>query len=189
MSNNEEKPLFEGKITGFDIMPKGKGAVVHFTDNPVEAGEVTYKELSHKVYRKPSENLSTMLRALLGHAIYYNGWSFGKLTDKELKSRKVVDMPEFKDYAFKGFTIQGDGEDEKLIIKFAKSCAGDEIVGLVTPPIKIAAGEYVYDDILASDLEKVIDEVKLYLAGKNYFVQAKIEFPEPNQDEEVEEEL
>lgn len=188
MSKTEETNLpYEGKITGFDLLPKGQGAVVNYTDNPIENGEPTYKELIEKVHRRPSENLTTILRALIGHAIYYCGWSYGKLTEKELKSRKVVDMPEFESYQFKGFSIKGDGEEEKIIVKMTKVCAGDEVISIVTPPIPIAAGEYVYDDVLASDLQNVIEQIQLFISGKNYFVQAAIEFPQPVEESEEDE--
>lgn len=187
--NNEQ---YNGKITAFSLLPNGSGAVIKFTDNPIENNEPTPKEITHKVLRKPSENLYMVLRSLLGHAIYYCGWSFGKLTDKELQSRKVVDMPEFSSYTFLGFQLKGDDEDEKITIEFAKSLETGETIKLKTPGIPIASGEYVFDDILSSDLQQIINELRLFLAGKNYFVQARIMFPEPKEQDsegEFEDEL
>lgn len=167
-----------GKIIGFDLLPKDKGAKIFYTDNVMEADEYTYKEYSVKVERKISGNLETILRTLVGHAVYNLGLSNGKLGEPEFKSRKVVDMPVFKDFKFAGFKLVGDGEDEKLIVKMKLKDINDQEVPLTTGKIGMADGTYLYEEILASDMEQVIKELKSFIEGKNYFLQTKIEFPE-----------
>lgn len=176
-----------GKIMGFDLLPKNKGAKIFYTDNVIEAGESTYKEYSVKVERQPSENLETILRTLVGHAIYVLGLSNGNLGEKEFKSRKVVDMPVFKDFKFAGFKIAGDGEDEQLIVKMKLKNINDEEVAISSGKIGVADGTYAYEELLSSDLDQVITEVKSFIEGTNYYVQAKIEFPVEanNEDEEL----
>lgn len=167
-----------GKITGFDLLPEDKGAKVFYTDNVMEENEYTYKEYSVKVERQPSDNLKTILRTLVGHAIYSLGLSNGKLGEAEFKSRKVVDMPVFKDFKFLGFKISGDAEEEKLIIKMKLRDINDQEVPLTSGKIGMADGTYVYDELLASDMEQVIKEVKSFIAGKNYWIQTSMQFPE-----------
>lgn len=170
--------MTDGKITGFEVLPKGKGAVVRYTDNVIEDGEMTYKEYVAKVERKPSSDVSTIMRVLLGHGLYNLGMTDGVLTEKDFKSRKIVDAPEFKHVRFKGFTISGDGEDEKVSIKMEITCKNDEVVALTSGKIAIADGSYVYDDLLASDLEQAIAEVNSFIEGENYYKEAELPFPD-----------
>lgn len=176
-----------GKITGIDLMPKDKGVTVYYTDNVEEHGENTYKEYNVKVFRQPSDNLKTILRTLVGHAIYCLGLSNGKLGENEFKSRKVVDMPIFKKFKFSGFSIKGDGEDEKLVVKMKLEDINHEEVALNSGKIGIADGTYAFEDLLASDMDQVIEEVRNFISGNNYHVQGVIDFPKivENKDDEL----
>lgn len=167
-----------GKIIGFDLLPKDKGAKIFYTDNVIEEGEYTCKELNVKVNRAASHNLKTILRTLVGHGIYVLGLSNDKLGEKEFKSRKIVDLPAFKNFEFCGFKISGDGEDEQLIVKMKLKNINDEWIPITSGKIGIADGTYVFDELLAEDLEQAITEVKSYLDGKNYFKQPELPFPE-----------
>lgn len=166
-----------GKITGIDLMPKDKGVTVYYTDNVEEHGENTYKEYNVKVFRQPSDNLKTILRTLVGHAIYCLGLSNGKLNEPEFKSRKIVDMPVFKNFRFSGFKINGDGEEEKLIVKMKLEDINHQEVALTSGKIGIADGTYAFDELLASDMDQVIEEVKNFIKGENYYRQTALEFP------------
>lgn len=175
-----------GKIIGLEIKPKF--VLVNFTSNEVEAGEITPKEYTVKVHRAASDQLVTALNILLGHAVFFCGLDNGKIGEKEIKNRKIIDMPAFRDYEFKGFSLKGDDEDEKLIIKMTKKAKNDSEFPINVPGIGIADGTYLYDEILAEDLDSVIIEVRSFIEGKNYYVQGSLDFSEKEseQTEEVE---
>lgn len=172
-----------GKIIGLEIKPKF--VLVNFTSNEVEQGEITPKEYTVKVHRNPSDELVTAVNILLGHAIYFCGLDNGKLGEKELNNRKIIDMPAFRDYEFKGFYLKGDDEDEKLVIKITKKAKNDSEFPINVPGIGIADGTYLYDEVLAEDLDGVITEVRSFIEGKNYYVQGKLNFEEEKVHHEV----
>lgn len=169
--------MTEGKIIGITLMPKEKGAIVLFTDNPEECGSITPKEYTVKVHRRISSNLETVLNCLIGHAIYFGGFSNNKLEEKEFKSRKVLSMPEFKNYSFKSFKLSGNGEKEKVSIVFEKRTIDGDSFKVSIPAIPFADGTYLYEDFLASDLQSAIQEVRSFINGKNYF-QGEFNFDE-----------
>lgn len=181
--------MTDGKIIGFDLLPKGKGATITYTDNVEEHGELTYKEHKTKVERRPSHQLETILRSLVGHAVYTLGLSNDKLKEKEFKSRKIVDMPEFKKFSFSGFKIFGDAEEEKVLIKLKLKNINDEAVPLNSGKIAIADGSYLFEEFLAGDMEDVIEEVKSFVAGNNYYKEPELPFPDQKTSKVSEDEL
>lgn len=167
-----------GKIIGFTLLPKNKGAKIQFTDNVLEQGEVTTKEFQVKVDRSISDEFYTILRSLIGHAVYNLGLSDGKIGEKELKERRIVDMPKFKQFRFKGFKISGDDEDEKVVVQMEIRNINDELIPISSGKVAIADGSYAFEDILAHDLDAVIDETRKFIEGRNYYKQAELPFPE-----------
>lgn len=169
-----------GKIISFKKTKKG--AVAVFTDNPEEAGEPTFKHVTHKVERNISDTFDNQLRTLLGHALIFLNLDNKKLTEKEMKSRKSVDMAAFKIFKVTGFTIIGDGEDEKVKINLEIHTDRGDVAPLVTPAIALVDEGYEYCDLLAQDMDDVIAEVHKYLDGNNYYVQGDLFKQEEEQE-------
>lgn len=167
-----------GKIIGFSLPPNRKGAKISFVDNVMEQGEYTTKEYTLKVDRQVSNNFYTILRALVGHAIYNLGLADGKIAEKELKERRIVDMPKFKQFRFKGFKLSGDAEDEKIVVQMDISNINDEMIPVNSGKIGVADGKYAFEDILVHDLDAVIEEAHKFIQGTNYYKQAELPFPE-----------
>lgn len=171
-----------GKIIGLDLKPNF--VVVTHTSNDVEAGQVTPKDHTTKVYRKPSDELVTSLRVMLSHALIYCKMDNNKIGEKELKSRKIVDMPEFRGFEVTGFKISGDNEEEKIQIKLSKECKNDEVISFGSPKIAIHDGTYPYDFLLGEDLGSLIEEVTTFIEGKNYYVQGALDLQPAKEEKE-----
>lgn len=160
------------KLLGFAIT--SKGAVITHTTNQEEAGENTFKSHKINVERVPSDKLKMALRVLLGHALLKCGFTEGKILEKEINSRKVVDMPAFKAYNVESFSIKGDGDDEKLAMSISKTLKSGEVININVPPILIADENYPFHSQIAQDIDTAIKECWDYEAGKNYFIQGDL---------------
>lgn len=181
----------DGEIRSFSYSGElGKEkAVITYTNNVIEQGQVTPKEYSVKVNRRISDDFKSLLRFLIGHALFFADLDNGKIDEKYIKSRKSVDDPEFKDYEFSALRIVGDGEKKKVSIILNKKCTKPQaFMKLPIPAIPMEDGTYLYEEFLSDDVENVISQIHDYLAGKNYFVQSSLDFQEENQEELQEDE-
>lgn len=160
------------KLLSFKLT--NKGAQITFTENVEEEKELTYKEHGLKIERQPSEKLKIALRTLLTHALIKCELTEGKIKEKEVNSRKAVDMPCFKGYSVEGFSIKGDAEDEKLSLKISKTTSKGDVFSIAVPDILIVDENNPFENQLAEDLDNVIKECIDYKNGVNYFVQCDL---------------
>lgn len=173
----------EGKITSFKL--NGTSCSVSFNENITEKNDVTNKSHTIKVARPASNNLRTIGRALIAHAIYYLNLDQGKITEKEFKARSITDgLPEFKMFRFVGFSLKGDGEKEKVVIHMEVYSRGDKASPLSSQPIGLFDGSYAFDEYLQHDVEQMVAEVEAYIAGENYYSDPELPFPEPVSESE-----
>lgn len=161
-----------GKILSFKHSAKG-GKVV-FTDNMMEQGEDTFKKITLEVSREPSSSMKISLRTLLTHALVFYGLDGGKLQEKEVKARKVVDLPEFKKYDVTGFVISGDEEEEKISVQLEYTSIRGDKIAMVCKGIPTRSEAYEHSMYLAQDLDTLIEEVVKFVDGENYEVQGDL---------------
>lgn len=157
-----------------------KGADVRYSETVEEHGEETSKEHTSKISRKPSGKLTTLLHVLLGHALVWANLDEEKIGEKELGSRKIVDMPKFKGWDVKGFSVSGSGENETLSIDLLRTNLHGTEFKFKVDKIPVQGG-YQFDTILGADLSNLVNEVKLFIEGENYWVQGNL-FAAPKEE-------
>ena len=177
----------EGKITSFQLTKDG--AKVSFTDNVIEQGENTVKEHVLKVHRRISDTFRTQLRTLLGHGLLISSIATDKdIDDKSMKNRKIVDMPKYSNYGIIGFKSKKDEDEEEIsIIMSIQPELGGEII-VTVPFILLYSEQYPHTELLRQDFEQVLEEVKNYIKGDNYYIQGDL-FKSPTEEVEQEDEF
>ena len=177
----------EGKILSLEVGKKTTKVV--YTINEMVDGANVYKKRTEEIDRKPSSGMAIIFRSLLGHALFHADLSNGKLTEKEMKSRKVVDMPHFKSYNILKIAITGDGEEEAISFKIEKQTITGATYPINIPKLFIAAGVYPFEMEVAKDLDDLIKEVRSFINNENFspelFDQPKEEKPSKKKKEEV----
>lgn len=172
-----------GKIKSFQI--NGNKATVKYVENVQEQGENTVKEKTVKVHRSPSDSLITQLRTLLGHALLIGGLASDKeIGEKEIKNRKVVDMPKFKSFHIVGFSLNKDNEDEEIVFNLLVSPMIGSAYSINLKPFGLHDQSYPHSAFLVEDKESVLQEVESYIKGENYYVQTSMfdQVPEPAEE-------
>lgn len=156
----------ENKISQFKKLKQG--AKVVFKNHALEHDKITNKKNTVETDRPISEIFNNQLRTLLGHAILFAGLDFDKIGESEMKSRKVVDMPDFKNFHIIGFSITGDDEDSKIAIdmKIESDKGHNSNINGITIPLHDDSYEYLL--YLAQDVDEILEQTKSYLDGNNY---------------------
>lgn len=162
---------YNGKLKAITI--KSGKATIQYTDNIQPAGMDRYisKTKTEQVDHGISERFAGIVRTFLGHGLIRLGLMCSTLDEKAMKSRKCVDMNEFKNFSVVSIKIDGDDENETVKLVLNWETPEGEKVNLNVPPIKINNGGYVYEELILDDLANVTDEANMYLQDKNYFGQ------------------
>ena len=180
----------DGKILSLEVGKKSTKVV--YTINEMVDGKNVYKKRTDEIDRKPSSEMAIIFRSLLGHALFHAGLSNGKLGEKEMKSRKVVDMPFFKSYEILKIQITGDGEEEAISFKVQNETVAGSTYPINIPKLFIAAGIYPFEMEVAKDLDDLVKEIRSFIENKNFspdlFDQPKEEKKSKNKKEKEEEE-
>lgn len=153
------------RIIGFKKIKyaKSNGGLVTMTNYGVLEDGAINNESTNKLDREPSDSFEIQLRTLLGHALLFSSLDGKKIGEKEMKNRKVVDMPEFKNVNIVSYKISGDpGEDNETLSIVLEIAARGGKITVNVPPISIHDQDYEYYEFLQHDLEHVIRETRLY---------------------------
>lgn len=169
------------RFRSFEFKPKY--VQLTYVGTFAEQGSETEKERVEKVYRNASSNLHNIVKTLLGHALIITNFSNGKLNEKDMKARKVVDMPAFQDMEIKGFYITKDGDDREIEFLIEKTNLFGKSLTFKTGKVQIVSQKYIYSDLLKEDVDNCINEIAKFQKGTNYQMDLF-----DNDEEEVEEE-
>ena len=95
------------RIIGFKKIrfAKKDGGLVTMAHFGVGDNGAINNESSNKIDVAPSAEFDIQLRTLIGHALLFASLDGKKLGEKEMNSRKVVDMPQFKNVNISSFKI------------------------------------------------------------------------------------
>lgn len=119
----------------------------------------------------PHSTLKRAFKNLLPHAL-----NLLRLTpkgsvfdEKYIKSRKVVNDTDLRDYTVVGFERSGKDDEPELVIILRKSVFGEKTIDIKTKPTKThGKTEYPFASLLVGDLDDCIEEVFEYINGKYY---------------------
>lgn len=176
--------MSEKRIRSFAL--KSKSVSVVYNLSQIESGESTEKKRTDEVFREPSYKVRTCLKVMLGHALIIAGLANGKLQEQEMKSRKIIDLPVFKDYNVIGFKTSKDDKDLEISFKITKTCPLGGLISFETPSHKISSDHYSHSDLLTEDYNNLIQEIELFVEGENYTDQLSMFSTEESEIQEEE---
>lgn len=131
--------------------------------NGIPTFEKTIKE---PPFAEATEQLTNSFKRLLPHFLLHIKSTVVKFDAEYIKQGKAVKDNKLKDFAVTGFTISGDGDEEKVVLE-GKIMEDDK--GMPVKTLKICLygnDDYPFSNHLVEDLQAVIGEVKLFLNGK-----------------------
>lgn len=134
----------------------------------------------------PHQSLKNCFKTLLPHALNIlrlvpKGSVFD---EKYLKTRKIVNDTDLKDFELVGFDYSGKDDEPKIAFIVRKKCIDEVYTDIKTKPIKTHQGStYPFSGILVNDLDDAIHEVFEYINGK-YFDSDQIKISDKQDEEE-----
>lgn len=135
---------------------------------------------------KPHLSLKKSFKNLLPHALNMlrlvpKGSVFD---EKYLKTRKVVNDTDLKDFELVGFDYSGKDDEPKVSFTIRKKCIDDVYTDIKTKPTKTHQGStYTFAGILVNELDDAIQEVFEYINGK-YFDSDQLTIDNSSKEEE-----
>lgn len=146
-----------------------------------EVFEVTVKQPK---FAEPSQSLLNAFKRLLPHYLIHTKHKTDFTADY-IKSGKAIKDDKLKSYAVTGFTLSGDGDDEKVILH-GTIYEGDK-GGMPLSTLKIGLygnDDYPFSGNLVEDLEALTEEVESFLEGNfKKDAQVKLEFDVEDEEE------
>lgn len=114
---------------------------------------------------EPTDGLLNAFKLLLPHFLIHIKSNAVKIDADYIKSGKAVKDKKLKDYAITGFSLSGEGDEEKVVLE-GKIIEDDKGMPVKTLKIGLYNNEdYPFSGNLVEDLGKVIEEVELFLGG------------------------
>lgn len=150
--------------------------------------EVFEETTKYAKFTEPSQSLLTAFKLLLPHFLIHIKSNVVKIDADYIKGQKALKDNKLKDFAVTGFSLSGEGDDEKVVLE-GKIMEEDKGMPVKTLKIKLYGNDdYPFSGNLVEDLAVVIDEVEQFLEGNfSKSPQTEIEFEEEDEDELLEE--
>jgi hypothetical protein len=155
-----------------------------FLEGEVLYGEDTiFEKTTRQSFEEPSQSLLDSFKLLLPHYLIHTKHK-QDFTAEYIKNGKAIKDDKLKNFAVNGFTLSGEGEEEKVILH---GLVFEDDKGMPISTLKIALynnDAYAYSGNLVEDLENLINELVLFLEGNfKKDPQGKLEFTEEEQEE------
>jgi hypothetical protein len=136
-----------------------------FLEGDVMYGEDTiFEKTTRQSFEEPSQSLLDSFKLLLPHYLIHTKHK-QDFTAEYIKSGKAIKDDKLKNFAVNGFTLSGEGEEEKVILH---GLVFEDDKGMPISTLKIALynnDAYAYSGNLVEDLQNLLQELELFLDG------------------------
>lgn len=137
-------------------------------------------------HAEPTQSLLNAFKLLLPHFLIHIKSNVVKIDADYIKGQKALKDNKLKDFAVTGFSLSGEGDDEKVVLE---GKIIQEEKGMPVKTLKIGLygnDEYPFSGNLVEDLKVVIQEVEQFLEG-NFKADPQTSIPFEKEEDEEEE--